>query len=156
VQFEVRALRPDEVPTAAELVGRVFMECVAPLYSAEGIKEFLSYASPEALTRRLRSQLEILVAVDEGEVIVGVVGVRDHCHISLLFVESGFQRMGIGRRLVEAVVEACKEVNPIPTEVTVNASPNSVEAYERYGFIARGPDQEKNGIRFVPMGLTIG
>ncbi len=156
MQFEVRALRPDEIPTAADLVAGVFTQSVAPLYRAEGIREFLSYASHDSLERRLRENLEVLVAVDDVEAIVGVVGIRDHSHISLLFVEGEDQRRGIGRRLVAAAVAACQDADPGLAEVTVNASPNSVEAYQRYGFIARGPEQEKNGIRFVPMSLTVG
>jgi hypothetical protein len=31
-----------------------------------------------------------------------------------------------------------------------------VGAYQKTGFVAVEPEQEKNGIRFVPMALTLG
>jgi GNAT superfamily N-acetyltransferase len=156
MQPRIRSLRPNEVSVAADLVGRVFMQSIAPLYDEQGIREFLSYSSPDSLERRLRENLALLVAVDAAEAIVGVVGFRDDRHISLLFVEGEDQRRGIGGRLIAAAVEACKEADPSITAITVNASPNSVGAYEKYGFDATGPEQEKNGIRFVPMSLPLG
>ncbi len=40
-------------------------------------------------------------------------------------------------------------------ELTVNASPNAVLAYERLGFTPAGPEQTVNGIRFIPMALAL-
>jgi hypothetical protein len=37
----------------------------------------------------------------------------------------------------------------------VNASPNSVPAYKKLGFIEEGYEQIKNGIRFAPMALNL-
>lgn len=37
---------------------------------------------------------------------------------------------------------------------TVNSSPNAVGAYQTMGFKIEGPEQTKNGIRFVPMALS--
>jgi GNAT superfamily N-acetyltransferase len=155
VKLAVRALRPDELPAAADLIARVFERDIAPLYSAEGVREFLSYASPTSLARRMEANLTILIAEDADGAMVGVVGVRDHSHISLLFVEGKHQRRGIGRRLVDTAVQICKEVNPSLGDLTVNASPNSVEAYASLGFVAEGPEQETNGIRFMPMRLSV-
>jgi predicted GNAT family N-acyltransferase len=36
-------------------------------------------------------------------------------------------------------------------EISVNSSLYAVEAYERLGFVATDTEQQKNGIRFVPM-----
>jgi GNAT superfamily N-acetyltransferase len=156
VEVAVRPLRSDEIPTAASLIARVFDRDIAPLYRAEGVREFLSYASPESLARKMRADLAILVAEDAAGAMVGLVGFRDHSHISLLFVEENRQRRGIGRQLVDAAVRACKEADPSLTDLTVNASPNSVKAYESLGFVAEGSEQEMNGIRFVPMRLSVG
>jgi len=37
------------------------------------------------------------------------------------------------------------------SEVSVNSSLYAVEAYKRLGFVATNAEQQKNGIRFVPM-----
>ena len=154
--FQLRPIRPDEIPAAARLVASVFQKCVAPLYGREGIREFMSYASPEAFAQRLRADHVGFVVVDEPAAILGVVEIRANRHISLLFVEAESQRRGIGRRLVAAAIEACKAARPDLTTVSVHASPNSVKAYERFGFVATEPEQEKKGIRFVPMVLSVG
>jgi hypothetical protein len=39
--------------------------------------------------------------------------------------------------------------------MTVHASPNAVAAYERFGFRATAPQQERDGITFVPMTLGL-
>lgn len=156
LDLEIRAIEVDEIPQAARLVVLVFQQSVAPLYVAEGVKEFMAYASPEALSRRLGGDHVAFVATKAPGRVVGVVEVRDHRHVSLLFVDRALQRRGIGRRLLLKAIEACREANPEVKALTVNASPNSVGAYERLGFESTGGEQERNGIRFVPMSLILG
>jgi GNAT superfamily N-acetyltransferase len=152
----IRPILPEDIPSATDLVRRVFQESVAPLYGPEGVREFMAYASLEPFTQRLRENHLAFVAEDESRTIVGVVEVRDHRHLSLLFVETAHQKKGIGRALIASAIEACRAAGPGLRGLTVNASPNSVGAYQKTGFVAVEPEQEKNGIRFVPMALTLG
>lgn len=154
--FHIRAIESNEIHAAANLVARVFEESVAPLYGSVGIREFMSYASTEAFVQRLSANHLAFVAVDESGRVAGIVELRDHRHVSLLFVEPASQRKGLGRGLVTAAIDACQEANPYLERLTVNASPNSVGAYERFGFGVMEPEREANGIRFVPMALTVG
>jgi predicted GNAT family N-acyltransferase len=149
-------MAPADVQEAAHLVAEVFTTDVAPSYKAEGVSEFLRYAAPEALAARLVKGNAALLAEDQHHELVGVAEVRDFSHISLLFVRGAKQRQGIGRALVSGAVQLCRDRRPDGATITVNASPNSVDAYERYGFVSTGPEQERNGIRFVPMALVIG
>jgi GNAT superfamily N-acetyltransferase len=155
LRLQIRPIEPDDIPQAARLIASVFQESVAPLYNPDGIREFMSYATAEAFSRRLRGDHIGFVALEESSHMVGVIEVRGHRHISLLFVESAFQRKGIGRRLVSRAIEACRGANPGLSTLTVHASPNSVQAYERLGFVRVEPEQERNGIKFVPMALTV-
>jgi GNAT superfamily N-acetyltransferase len=154
-QIKIRSIAPTDAKAAAQLVAGVFSQDVGPSYRAEGVAEFLGYASPEAFAARLAKGHVGFVAEDERGELVGVVEVRDLCHVSLLFVSGAQQRQGIGKALISQAVAACRRGNQATTTVTVNASPNSVAAYERYGFRASGPEQERDGIRFVPMVLAI-
>jgi len=140
---------------AADLVRRVFIEHVAPLYMAEGIGEFQAYASPEGFKTRLGTRHAGFVAENQSAHIVGLVEIRDSSHLSLLFVSSLQQRRGIGRALVQEAMDLCRKATPPYPAITVNASPNSVRAYERFGFVPTGPEQERNGIRFVPMEMAL-
>ena len=66
-----------------------------------------------------------------------------------LYVKA-FQRHGIGRMLyLAAVAFAAREVHTF--KITVNAAPQAVETYEHLGMHKVTEEQEKDGIRFVPM-----
>lgn len=148
-----RPLTAGEIPAAHRLVRQVFEEQVAPLYSAEGVESFLGYISADALGRRAGRDHKLIGAEDPhtGE-LVGVAEVRRITHLALLFVRTDRQGEGIGRRLLDYVLESCRARGR--GVVTVNAAPNAVAAYEALGFKAQGPEREKAGIRSVPMMRT--
>ena len=142
-----RQIQPHEAAAASALAREVFDQFVAPHYQPEGVAAFQSYASGEALSQRHVSGHVTLVAEHSGE-LVGILHLRERCHVSMLFVRSSRQRSGIGRGLLAA---AGSLVGDEDCEFTVSSSPNAVSAYERLGFRVTGPEQCLNGIRFVPM-----
>jgi GNAT superfamily N-acetyltransferase len=73
---------------------------------------------------------------------------REHSHVSMLFVRSSHQCRGIGRGLLSA---ARKLPGDSGRGFTVSSSPNAVSAYERLGFHITGAEQCVHGIRFIPM-----
>jgi len=152
--YVCRPMRQGEQGDACDLVVRVFNEFIAPLYEPEGIQEFMDYVQPDALLRRSMSNHFVLL-VTTGREIVGLAEVRDYNHICLLFVDSRFQRRGIGRKLLEKTKELCRGHNPALREITVHSSPNSVPAYEKLGFHRTAAEQVTNGIRFTPMTLEL-
>ena len=137
----------------ADLVLRVFDEFVAPGFSDEGIAEFRKFVDTEAMAKR-HDEGDIFLVAELDRNIVGMIAMRDTRHIALLFVEKAYQRKGIARRLVQQGAATCRKHNPTLSKITVNASPNAVSAYEHIGFRAVAEEQEKNGIRFIPMELT--
>jgi GNAT superfamily N-acetyltransferase len=147
-------LRLGEEEAVSRLVARVFHRHVAPLFSLEGVEEFLRYIDPGAIHARLERNYFLLVATAGGQM-VGAIAVRDYEHVSLLFVETAFQRQGIARDLLGKAVETCRTNKPDLCEIDVNSSPNAVPAYERLGFRQLGPEQIENGIRFVPMVMKL-
>lgn len=149
-----RMFRPHDEPAVCHLIASVFMEHIAPLYEPEGITEFLQYASVHETMRRLHHDHVMLLA-EHHDRIVGVVELRDHDHISLLFVDSAYQRQGIAHELVKQGLSLCLQQRPDLKALTVFASPNAVPAYERFGFHVTQPEQTRNGIRYVPMSLDV-
>lgn len=147
-------MRVEETRHIANFIADVFMHDVAPQYGQEGIEEFLSFINPDAIKDRSRKNHFILVA-RESETLVGAIEIRDCNHISLFFVEPGYQRQGIGKALLDAALKQCKGYNPGLAAVTINSSPNAVTAYERLGFRRLDHLQIKNGIAYVPMSLTL-
>ena len=149
-------MKPGEAAAVSNLVWRVFEEFEADDYSEEGIDEFKKYIDPAFLAARAASDTYFVLCCKSGSEIVGVIAIRDDCHISLLFVQKEDQRKGIARELVAMAQRTCCRVNPRLREITVNSSRYAVEIYEKLGFERTGPEQEKNGIRFTPMRLPIG
>ena len=150
---QVNEATAGQVPEVLRLIRAVFREHVAPLYSPEGVAQFEAYASAALQTQRLASGHSLMVAVDDRGRITGAAEVREPDHLSMLFVETAHQREGVGRALLAAVVERCRARSSTLVGVTVHASPNSVEAYRRLGFVPRGGETTDHGIRFVPMVL---
>jgi GNAT superfamily N-acetyltransferase len=127
---------------------------VAPLFSEEGINEFRSFIDPPRLRERLSPTSFILVAEIDIKM-VGVIGVRDWGHVFLLFVKGDQQRKGIARSLLSEVLKRGRKARPDLERITVNSSPNAVEAYRRMGFIPTSGEQLTNGIRYVPMAMEL-
>ena len=134
---------------------RVFTEFVAPLYSPEGVHEFLTYAAdPDRLRERLEANRFVLVAELQGRM-VGVIEVRNCDNISLFYVDGQAQRKGIGSGLWRRALDACLAGRPDLARLIVHSSPNAVEAYKKLGFRTEGPEETVYGIRFVPMALAV-
>jgi GNAT superfamily N-acetyltransferase len=152
--LKYRPMMPGEEDDVCRLVNRVFQTFVAPQYSQEGVAQFLGYSQPEAMAARTRANHFVLVAQTDGT-LVGAIEIRHCSHISLLFVDGRFQKQGIARELIRRALELCTGDLADPNTMTVNSSPNAVSAYQRLGFQLSGPEQTVNGIRFVPMALSI-
>lgn len=149
-----RSLQPGEETRVCELVGRVFDEFVAPDFPPEGIEEFLKFIQPDALRERLGTDSFALLATLDDEV-VGVIEIRDHEHISLYFVDQAHMGEGIGRELWCRALAICCQEMPNLVQVSVNSSLYAVPIYEKLGFRQTKPEQVVNGIRFVPMAVTL-
>jgi GNAT superfamily N-acetyltransferase len=92
------------------------------------------------------------VAVN-GARIVGYGAVRDRTHITQLFVADDHQGLGVGHRLVRALVNEVRARNPEVTEITLNSAPSALNAYFRMGFRTAGPFYTWRGISAQPMAL---
>ena len=155
VPARCRLASADEMPEVSALAVRSFHQCVAPLYGAPGIANFLAYASDEALQSRCCQDQFVLVAENDEHELLGMVEVRAHRHISMLFVEPDHRRQGVGRALLAKAVALVRTHNPALEALSVNASPNAVGAYRRFGFRATAAMQKTDGIIYRPMTLNL-
>ncbi len=137
-----------------DLVLSIFDRHVAPLFEAQGVAEFRKHADPEALARRLRDKYFGLTARREGR-LIGFIEIMEYRHVALFFVETEEQGSGVGRALLEAAVARCRGAGGGIERITVNSSPNSVDAYERLGFRVTAEEKTRNGIRHRPMALEL-
>ncbi len=147
-------MRENDLLPVTQLVARVFNQFEAPEYSAEGVGNFLRYNEMDAFRKRVKTNHFVLVS-RKGETIVGVIEVRNNDHICLLFVDAAHHRQGIGKSLLKAAIEKCLKNAPKVNEITVNSSPFAVPIYQRLGFVAIGGEKSQDGIRYIPMTLSI-
>ena len=143
-------MQPGEEQEVSKLVVRVFKAFIAPYYSPQGVEEILSYVHPDALASRARLDHFVLLAKVKDD-LVGVIEVRKHSHVSLLFVDGRYQRQGIARELLNKSIEIIREKNPQLDKLTVNSSPNAVEAYRKLGFVAEEEERIIKGVKFQVM-----
>lgn len=154
---EIQIKRADiyEWDEAIELAWRTFLKFEAKDYSEEGIGNFRNFLT-DALMRRkfLTGEYPVFIALLDGKQ-VGMASLRNNKHISLLFVDEAYHRLGIGRKLIESIEEhnrrECKE-----RRITVNAAPYAVDFYHHLGFEDVAPRLCKDGIAYTPMEKRFG
>ncbi len=144
---------PEDKGEALSLVQSVFDAHVAPHFSEEGRTTFHEFVRQFAFSDQ-PGKTFALVARRE-RTIIGVIEVVDGSHVALLFVAPEFQRHGVGSELVQRAITECLRRMPPPDVLTVNASPNALAAYARMGFVPMKQEQERDGIRHVPMALVL-
>lgn len=137
------------------LIRKVFDEFVAIDYSDEGNRFFYDWIEPSKIAQRQQKQRTILCAM-AGSTIVGIIETRDNNHIALLFVDKEYQGQGIAKSLFREALKECIQRDSRLEKFSVNASPFSIPVYKKMGFVEMDTLQEKNGIKFLPMEMTIG
>jgi GNAT superfamily N-acetyltransferase len=149
-----RRMTVHETAAVAHLAAHVFSASVAPLFEPVGVAEFLHYLAPHELAKRLHHEHEVWVAESGGK-LVGMIEVRDGAHITLFFVDQAYQGQGIGRHLLQHVLESCRQRHPTLTALSVHATPNAVPIYTKLGFHPVAAEQVERGMRYVPMMLSL-
>ncbi|BBB92600.1 MAG TPA: GNAT family N-acetyltransferase [Methylomusa anaerophila] len=156
--LKYREMRPDEIQQVSDMVKAVFDQFVAPGFSQQGVCEFYKYVQPERILQRLQEDLSfILLAENLGNMgngdkkIVGVIEMKRACHVALLFTDGNYHRLGVAKTLFQLSLDKLRATGLKVNICTVNSSPYAVEAYKRLGFCPTKCEQEKYGVRFVPM-----
>ena len=148
--YEYRWAKVDEWIPTMDMIWRTFLKFEGEEYSEEGIQNFYEFITDTDLYRAfLAGRYQLMVALD-GERIIGAASVRNHNHLSLLFVEEQYHRRGIGRTLIDRMCdylqyEAGEEF------MSLKAAPYAVEFYHKIGFRTLGAEEEYSGIRVTPM-----
>lgn len=152
--MEIRTLESRELIPALHLVWDVFVEDVAPSYTQQGVAEFQEFVKYENMNRMYQNHEMILWGAYEDTQLCGMIAVMKNGHICLFFVKKEWQGKGVGKMLYQTVYNYCAQQLRVD-RITVNATPASVDKYRHLGMQIEEPEQEVNGIRFVPMGVFV-
>lgn len=149
-EVTIRPLKENEWEEAMQLAWDTFILFEAPDYSREGINSFKTFIrDPILKTLFLDGKYRTLAAFYNG-IMVGILGVRNENHLSLLFVDSEYHKRGIAKALVLNMIEKVY-MDYGKREMTVNSSPYAVGFYHRIGFADTDVEQTTDGIRYTPM-----
>lgn len=143
----IRKAVPEDAEGVCRVVHEAFVADVAPENSKEGVEFFLRVQNPAYFTKKIPAFVSAYVAEKAGE-IIGVIAIGKK--LSTFFILPEHQRSGVGKRLLSIAVTdwAAKTSEVI---LSVNSSPNAVEAYEKMGFVRVGKEDLANNVRFLPM-----
>ncbi|MCH5192879.1 MAG: GNAT family N-acetyltransferase [Oscillospiraceae bacterium] len=148
----------DEINRSFVLAEKVFMEYEAPSFTKRGVDSFLNFLRGKRVKEMISDgDFKVWVCYAQGasadEELVGMLALREGCHISLAFVRGDFHRQGIGRMLY---AEAKKYALSMKTEaITVNASDYGIPFYRAMGFRETDMQLDADGIIYTPMEAKI-
>jgi GNAT superfamily N-acetyltransferase len=148
--MEIKMMQAADIPAVCSLVRQVFDQALAPDYTQEGKQTFYAFIEEEAMRSRLSDGGFGLVAFVDGD-LASQIELRNNSHICLLFSKVEHQGKGLAMALVEQALQICKERDKKVAAVSVNAALSAVTAYTHLGFKQSSAEQERNGIRYVPM-----
>ena len=106
-------------------VAQIERACFADPWTEDGLREELDNRCARFLT-----------AVDAGGAVAGYIGchtVLDEGYIANVAVSPAFRRRGIGRKLVQALLEQSADLAFVTLEVRASNEP-AIRLYERCGF----------------------
>lgn len=151
---EIRQIQRTEFERALEIAWNTFLEFEGDIYTEEGVKSFYNFIRDPLLEKMfLMGEYLIFGAFVDGKM-VGIAGVRNENHLSLLFVEKEYHKMGIGSALVFSAFQHSFEQYKADC-FSVNASPYALEFYHKLGFKDTANQITKDGVIYTPMCYTI-
>ena len=144
--IEIKQLVNNEKDEALLFAKRIFIESEDESYSKEGIETFCNFVDNKKITKSFK-----VYGAFEDNILKGFIATdRRKRHINLFFVDKVSQGKGIGKKLMNIVVN-----NNENSYITVNSSRYGVPVYEKLGFIKMEEEKEQDGLKFTPMKLIL-
>ena len=144
--IEIRQLLNKEKDEALLFVKRVYIESKDESYSEQGIETFCNFVNNKEITKSFK-----VYGAFEDNVLKGIIATDSQKrHISLFFVDKSSQGKGIGKELINIVVN-----NNENSYITVNSSRYAVPIYEKVGFVKMEDEKVQDGLKFTPMKLIL-
>lgn len=140
--LEIKKLLNYEKEEALLFVKKVYLESKDDSYTEEGIKTFENFLNNKKIIKSFK-----FYGAFENNILKGVI-VTDKAgrHINLFFVDKYSQGRGIGRKLMNFILENNKNFY-----ITVNSSRYGVIIYEKLGFVKIDDEKKQDGLIFTPM-----
>lgn len=152
--MEIRILQQPELLPALHLVWEVYADAIAPSSTPEGVASFQKFIKYDYISQIWQRGELIFFGAYEAGTLCGTLALRPDGHIALFFVEKERQGQGIGRLLFQYAYQYCAQ-HLHTGRLTVNAAPEAVERYVHMGMRPISGEQEREGIRYIPMEMYV-
>lgn len=139
---------------ATEMAFKVFLKYEAAEYGKEGTQKFMEFLTSVNLYKLFLQGLYKMYVAIVDEKIIGIISYRNGNHISLLFVDDRYHKMGVGRELIKTVQNDILSRGEYEI-MTVNASPYGIPFYKKVGFAVTDEEQHTDGIIYTPMEMVL-
>jgi GNAT superfamily N-acetyltransferase len=137
MQISIRTARTEDTEAILDLMVRVINATVELPYRADMIENVT-----QNLTVWHREPDECFHFIaEDGSKVVGVILVKAFWNLCSLFVRPEWQHNGIGRQLVHAAIDACRDRSP-KQAIYLNAAPSAVSFYRGLGFTSKESSQQ--------------
>ena len=150
MDYTIKKVEFNMIEEALLMVIKVFMEFDAPDYSQEGIETFRKcIIENKEFKNCFKTGEQMMIGAFIDNKIIGVLSISIRNHISLVFVDKKYHRIGIATQLFNKVLKEI--VDKKADKITLNSSPYAVPFYSKIGFVATDIQQVKDGIKYIPM-----
>lgn len=139
MEYEIRLAKDDDIAPALDLAWRMFVKYDSIDYGVEHTKRMREAIEDRLKNLSIYTQRLMMVALVDGKV-VGMLETYGTNRISLLFVDSEYQRKGIATAMMSRIVSELRKRGY--DKIVLNSSPNGLSFYEHFGFTVE--DEEKN------------
>lgn len=123
--------------TISELAERIWWPTYRRILPADQIKFMLERLFlPSAIIRQMKSGTKYFLArLDEVPVgFLALKAVKNTLHIDKIYIESRYQKQGIGKKLLQFSVQSARRGYYSRIELNVNRRNSALAFYERLGF----------------------
>ena len=143
---EIKQLINNEKDEGLLFAKKVYIESKDESYSEKGIETFCNFVDNKEITKSFK-----VYGAFEDNVLKGVIATdKRKRHINLFFVDKSSQAKGIGKKLMNIVIDHNEN-----SFITVNSSRYAVPIYQNLGFIKTEEEKEQDGLKFTPMKLIL-
>ena len=139
MEYEIRFAMENDIAPALDLAWRMFVKFDSPDYGVEHTERMRVAIKDRLQDLSIYDQRLMVIAVVDGKV-VGMLETYGTNRISLLFVDSDYQRKGIATALMSKIASELKTRGY--DKIVLNSSPYGLSFYKSFGFIIE--EEEKN------------
>ena len=139
MEYEIRLAMDDDIPPALDLAWCMFVMYDSLDYGIEHTERMRVAIEDRLKDLSIYTQRLMVVAVVDGKV-VGMLETYGTNRISLLFVDSEYQRKGIATAMMRKIASELKMRGY--DKIVLNSSPYGLSFYEHFGFAVQ--EEEKN------------